>query len=202
MKNVVKKILIPFMVVFIALLGTVTVFAETSTAPAILKIQGLDDREIISYSYSFDQETDKDGKISGEPGMQKFVVKVKPLNNDQLHKFMLDSNITKNVNIVVNNKVNGSVAKEFKLEDAKCVDYKMKYSTDLGNYEEIKLTAKVFSDGPVSFKNPNKASTGIGTTISNDSNIVQIVVISIGAAIILAGVVVLVIVSKKKKKAE
>lgn len=204
MKNAMKKILVPFMIVCMALLGTATVFAESNVTPAVLKIQDFDDREIISYSYSLDQATDNDGNVSGAPEMQKFVVKVKPLNNgsDQLHKFMLEEAGTRNVSIMVYNKVDGSVAKEFKLEGAKCVGYKMKYSTNLGNYEEIELTAKVFKDGPVTLNNPDKVSTGIGTAVSNDSNIVQVVVISIGAAIVVAGAVVLVVVSKKKKKAE
>ena len=52
-----------------------------ATTPVVMKVQDYKDREVQMVSYEFDQETDREGQMTGIPRFQMLRVRVKALND-------------------------------------------------------------------------------------------------------------------------
>ena len=52
-----------------------------ATTPVVMKVQDYKDREVQMVSYEFDQETDREGQMTGIPRGGKIRVRVKALND-------------------------------------------------------------------------------------------------------------------------
>lgn len=199
MKNMIKKILLPMVLAFVLVVPSITAFAATNVIPAILQVEGFEEREIISYSYSFDQPTNEKNEIAGNPKMTSLKIRVKASNdgNSQLQQWMLAPDEERNAKIIVYNTIDNVRVKTFDITDALCVKHNFVYGdSEYGDYEDIEILCKGFKDGPVEYENKNKNLTG--TTISNSSNNIVIICCSAVAIVVVAAAAI--IVAKKKNK--
>lgn len=198
MKNIVKKVILPLVFASMFLFQAIPAFAAAS--PATLKVDGFDDREVISYSYSLDKATDEKGKVTGSAELTEFVIKVVPMENgnNQLQQWALSENDKRNAELEIYNTVSESVMKTIKMKDARCISQELKYSKEDGNYEEIRIVCSELENGSVKFE--NNVSQLTGTTVSNGSRQNQIIIICASVAVIAVIAVLIVVITKKKNK--
>ena len=95
-----------------------------------MKVQDYKDREVQMVSYEFDQETDREGQMTGIPRFQMLRVRVKALNDGT-----------------------PEVMKTIKFTGAYCVDFEENWADKEGHYEEILISCQNIEVGSVKFEN-------------------------------------------------
>lgn len=150
-----KKI-ISLLLVAAALFGIMCMPGEAAenVAPVVLKVNGFEEREVISVNYGFHQATDVQGQISGNPRMNTIVIRVKAASSykQELLSWKLDLTTPRDAEIVFSNTIDGSVMKTIKLHQTYCVRYTEYWRDGEGYYEEIELLSKEYINGNVEFK--------------------------------------------------
>lgn len=198
MKNIIKKVLLPMILAFVLVVPSFTALASIDVIPAKLQVEGFEEREIISYSYSFDQPTNEKNEIVGLQKMTTLKIRVKATSdeNSQLQQWMLAPDEERNAKITVYNTMNGEQIKTFEMTGALCVKHNLVCGdAEYGDYEDIEILCKEFKNGPVEYENGNLT----GTTVSNSSNNVVIICCSAAAIIVVAAIAIIVVKKKNKK---
>ena len=126
--------------------------------PVLMKIQDYKDREVQMVTYEFDQETDREGQMTGIPRGGKIQVRVKALNDGtpELMAWMCDRFLKKDGSIQFLETKTLKVMKEIKFSGAYCVDFEEKWADKEGHYEEILISCQKLENGPVGYENPWK----------------------------------------------
>ena len=111
-----------------------------ATTPVVMKIKDYKDREVQMVSYEFDQETDREGQMTGIPRFQMLRVRVKRfLKKDGEIQFLETKTL--------------KVMKTIKFTGAYCVDFQENWEDKLGHYEEILISCQNIEVGSVKFEN-------------------------------------------------
>ena len=128
--------------------------AENVT-PVILKIKDFADREVMLVDYKFNQETDREGQISGIPRGGQVTIRVKALNdgNPELLAWMLAPNDPRDVEVGFTNTVDGSAMKTLKGTGCYCIHYREYWADGEEHYEEINIVCQKLENGSVAFEN-------------------------------------------------
>lgn len=123
--------------------------------PVELKVDGFQDREVMMVDYSFNQATDTEGQMSGIPRGGRVTVRVKALNdgNPDLLKWMTAPNLAKNGSIIFNETKTGNQMKTIDFRDGYCIDFVEHWEDKLGHWEEITISCRKLSVGPVAYEN-------------------------------------------------
>ena len=127
-----------------------------ATTPVKLTIDGFKDREVLAFSYEFNQETDITGQMSGIPRGGILNIRVKALNdgNPDLFSWMVEKDLAKNGTIIFNETRTGKKMKEIKFTNGYCIEYVEESEDNVGHYEEVKVTCqKIEFEGNVAFEN-------------------------------------------------
>ena len=126
-----------------------------ATTPVVMKVQDYKDREVQMVSYEFDQETDREGQMTGIPRGGKITVRVKALNDGtpDLLAWMVERNLPKNGKIEFLETKTGKAMKSIEFTNGYCVNFEEKWEDKLGHYEEIVITCKDFAIGSVKYEN-------------------------------------------------
>ena len=130
----------------------------TNETPVQLQVKDFENREVMMVDYKFNQTTDIEGQISGNPRGGMINVRVKALNdgNNQLLQWMLEPSTPRDLSIIFYNTVDGSTMKEIKGEGCYCVHYKENWEDGQIHYEEITISCQSLKNGSVEFNNPWK----------------------------------------------
>ena len=107
--------------------------------PVLMKIQDYKDREVQMVTYEFDQETDREGQMTGIP--------------PELMAWMCDRFLKKDGSIQFLETKTLKVMKEIKFSGAYCVDFEEKWADKEGHYEEILISCQNIEVGSVKFEN-------------------------------------------------
>lgn len=131
---------------------------EENVTPVELAIDGFQAREVMMVDYKFDQATDLEGQIAGNPRGGRITVRVKALNdgNNELLAWMLAETDPRNVSVSFNNTVDGSVMKELKGTTCYCVHFKEYWEEGKYHAEQVEIVCKELTNGPIQYKNPWK----------------------------------------------
>jgi hypothetical protein len=123
--------------------------------PVELKIDGYQDREVMMVDYTFNQATDTEGQMSGIPRGGRITVRVKALNdgNPDLLKWMTSPNLGKKGTIEFNETKTGNLMKKIEFEDGYCVNFEEHWEDKEGHWEEIVISCRQITVGPVSYEN-------------------------------------------------
>ena len=123
--------------------------------PVELKVDGFAEREVMMVTYSFNQATDVEGQMSGIPRGGKIIVRVKALNdgNPDLLKWMTSPNLAKSGSVIFNETKSGNKMKEIQFKDAYCVNFIELWEDQKGHSEEITISCRSISNGPVTYEN-------------------------------------------------
>ena len=126
-----------------------------ATTPVVMKIQDYKDREVQMVSYEFDQETDREGQMTGIPRFQMLRVRVKALNDGtpELMAWMCDRFLKKDGEIQFLETKTLKVMKTIKFTGAYCVDFEENWADKEGHYEEILISCQNIEVGSVKFEN-------------------------------------------------
>ena len=127
----------------------------TNETPVQLQVKDFETREVMMVDYKFNQATDIEGQLSGNPRGGIINVRVKALNdgNNQLLQWMLEPATPRDIKIVFLNTVDGSTMKEITGEGCYCVHYIDKWEDGQIHYEEINIVCQVLKNGSVEFNN-------------------------------------------------
>lgn len=131
--------------------------AENVT-PVSLKIQGMDNREVMTVDYKFDRATDMEGQLAGIPRGGRINIRVKAMNdgNCQLLAWMLAESTPKDVTVEFLNTVDGKEMKKLEGKNCYCVNYTEKWEEGQDHYEEVEIVCQSLENGGAKFKNPWK----------------------------------------------
>lgn len=131
--------------------------AENIT-PVQLAVKGFEVREVMMVDYTFNQTTDIEGQISGNPRGGRINVRVKALNdgNNQLLQWMLAPNDPRDLEITFKNTIDGSTMKTLNGTGCSCVHYLEKWEEGEIHFEEIQIVCQSLDNGGVNFVNPWK----------------------------------------------
>ncbi|MDR2010227.1 MAG: hypothetical protein LBQ22_07075 [Bacteroidales bacterium] len=131
--------------------------------PVTLKVDGFSDREVAEVTYSFNQATDVEGQTTGIPRGGRITIKVKALNdgNVELLKWMTSKSLAKKGSIeFMNSSDTDKKMKSVDFEGAYCVDFVEHWmdtqasgENTLAHWEEITLSCKKITNGPVTYEN-------------------------------------------------
>lgn len=124
--------------------------------PLTLTIDGFKEREVLAFSYEFNQETDIQGQMTGIPRGGLLCIRVKALNdgNPDLFSWMIAKDLAKNGVVTFNETKTGKKMKDVKFTNGYCVDYLEDFEDNVGHYEEIKVTCQMIEfEGKVTFEN-------------------------------------------------
>lgn len=126
--------------------------------PVQLEVSGATAREVIFVDYRFNQATDFEGQISGNPRGGLITVRVKALNDgkNDLLAWKLAPADPRDVKIVFCNTIDGATMKTIEGKNCYCASYIEKWEEGQGHYEEIKIVCKSLTNGGVAFENPWK----------------------------------------------
>ena len=129
--------------------------AENRT-PVTLKVKDFAEREVILVNYKFNQETDREGQISGIPRGGQVTIRVKALNdgNPELLSWMLAPNDPRDMEIAFENTIDGKAMNSLKGTGCYCVHYKEYWADGEEHYEEVNIVCQKLENGPVAFENP------------------------------------------------
>lgn len=126
-----------------------------ATTPVQMKVEGFAEREVLMVMYRFNQATDPEGQMAGNPRGGRITVRCKALNdgNPELLKWMTTPDLAKNGSIVFHETKTGNLMKTLEFTDGYCIDF-LEYWEDMaGHYEEITISCREIKLGPVSFQN-------------------------------------------------
>ena len=119
-----------------------------------MKVQDYKDREVQMVSYEFDQETDREGQMTGIPRFQMLRVRVKALNDGtpELMAWMCDRFLKKDGEIQFLETKTLKVMKTIKFTGAYCVDFEENWADKEGHYELVnyKFNQATDQEGQVS----------------------------------------------------
>lgn len=126
-----------------------------ATNPVELKVDGFTNREVMMVTYTFNQATDTEGQMSGIPRGGKITIRVKALNdgNPDMLKWMTSPNLAKNGSVIFNETKSGNKMKEIQFKDAYCVDFIELWVDKVGHTEEIVISCRSITNGPVTYEN-------------------------------------------------
>lgn len=127
-----------------------------ATTPVLLKVDGFTDREVIMFTYSFNQATDTEGQMSGIPRGGRITIRLKVLNegNRELLSWMIAPYLNKDGKIVFNRTdKDGQERQTIEFKDGYCVNYVEYYEDKMDGYEEITISCREITNGPVSYHN-------------------------------------------------
>lgn len=126
-----------------------------NVTPVKLEIKDFKEREVISVNYTFNQETDIEGQITGIPRGGQLILRVKALNdgNNELIQWMLNPNDPRDMKITFQNTVDGKVMKTFEGEGCYCVHYEEKWEDGEMHFEEVHVVCQKLKNGGVVFEN-------------------------------------------------
>jgi len=125
-------------------------------------------RQVMSFTMSFNQPTDADGQVSGVVRGGKITLRVKAYNdgNYNLARWMISNSETHDGSLFFRNTKNDQTMKEVKFTEAYCVNYVEHWEDDifdpvLAHWEEITISCKaIFCSGTLDFKNEWKLQYG------------------------------------------
>ena len=123
--------------------------------PVELKVDGYQDREVMLVNYSFNQATDTEGQMTGIPRGGRITVRVKALNdgNPDMLKWMTSPNLGKNGSVEFNETKTGNLMKKIEFKDGYCIDFVEHWEDKAGHWEEITISCRALSVGPVTYEN-------------------------------------------------
>ena len=123
--------------------------------PVTLKVDGYKDREVLMVTYEFDQETDREGQMTGIARGGRIIVRVKGLNDGtpDLADWMTQRNLAKNGSVEFLETKTGKAMKTIKFTNGYCVEFEEKWEDKVGHFEEIAITCKKIEVGPAVFEN-------------------------------------------------
>ena len=126
--------------------------------PVKLTVDGFVDREVMKVNYVFEQATDIEGQIAGIPRGGRITIRVKALNdgNPELLQWMIAPHLAKKGTIEFQKTTDGSTMKTIEFEDAYCINFIENWEDKEGHSEEIELTCRKITLGPVNYELPWK----------------------------------------------
>lgn len=127
-----------------------------ASTPVLLQVEGFTDREVMRFTYSFNQATDTEGQMSGIPRGGRITIRVKTFNeeNQELLSWMIEPYMSKNGKIVFSRTdKEGQQRQTIEFKDAYCVDYVEYYEDKMDTWEEITISCREITNGPVSYQN-------------------------------------------------
>ena len=126
--------------------------------PVKLTVDGFKEREVMSVYYKFDQAVDIEGQISGIPRGGKITVRVKAMNdgNPELLSWMIAPHLAKKGTVEFLKTTDGSTMKTIEFEDAYCINFTESWQDKEGHWEEVQLSCRKISLGPVNYELPWK----------------------------------------------
>ena len=129
-----------------------------NTTPVTLSVKDFETREVLLVDYKFQQETDREGQISGIPRGGRVTIRVKAMNdgNNQMLQWMLSPNDPRDMEIEFQNTVDGKTMKKLEGKGCYCVNYKEQWEDGEEHYEEMEIVCQELKNGPVGFENPWK----------------------------------------------
>lgn len=127
----------------------------SNVIPVRLEVKDFEPREVISIDYTFHQETDIEGQLSGIPRGGKVVMRVKAMNdgNNQLLQWMLGEYDARDMKITFEKTTDGSTMKTIEGTGCYCVHFEEKWEDNEQHYEEITVTCQTLKVGPVEYEN-------------------------------------------------
>lgn len=128
-----------------------------NVTPVKLEIKDFEEREVISVDYHFNQTTDIEGQITGQPRGGEILIRVKALNtgNNQLIQWMLAANDPRDIKITFQNTVDGKTMKTIEGIGCYCIHYQECWEDGQQHFEEVRIVCQVLKNG-VQFENPWK----------------------------------------------
>ena len=129
-----------------------------NTTPVTLSVKDFETREVLLVDYKFNQETDREGQISGIPRGGRVTVRVKAMNdgNNQMLQWMLSPNDPRDMEIEFQNTIDGKTMKKLEGKGCYCVKYQEQWEDGEEHFEEMEIVCQELKNGPVEFQNPWK----------------------------------------------
>ena len=123
--------------------------------PVKIEIDGYKEREVLMVTYSFSQETDIEGQMTGIPRGGFITVRVKAMNDGtpDLMAWMVDSRLTKNGKITFLETKSGKEMKTIEFTKGYCVDFHEHWADKENHYEEFVISCKEIKFGSVTYEN-------------------------------------------------
>lgn len=123
--------------------------------PVTLKVDGLNEREVLKVTYSFNQAVDTEGQMSGIPRGGNITIRVKALNdgNADLMNWMIEPNLAKNGTIEFYETRTGGLMKKIEFTDGYCINFIECWEDREEHYEEIVLSCREIKNGLVTYTN-------------------------------------------------
>jgi len=130
-----------------------------------LKIDGFKEREVAAVDYAFNQASDKDNQPSGIPRGGKITVRVKAEDsgNAELLKWAIAKSMAKKGSLLFMTAKNiDKKMKSIEFEDAYCLDFREHWEdvpaghdsmVPIAHWEEIVISCRKLSNGPVNYEN-------------------------------------------------
>jgi hypothetical protein len=124
--------------------------------PVTMKVDGFKDREVMLVNYHFDQAVDIEGQISGIPRGGRITIRVKAMNdgNSELLSWMIAPHLAKSGSLEFLKTTDGSTMKTIEFADAYCIDFVENWEDKEGHWEEIRLSCRKITLGPVTYELP------------------------------------------------
>ncbi len=122
--------------------------------PVKLKVDGFKDREVMSITYAFNQATDVEGQVAGIPRGGRISIRVKAMNdgNPELLKWMVSPHLAKKGSLEFQKTTDGSTMKTIEFEDGHCIDFIEHWEAQVGHWEEITISCRKITLGPVNYE--------------------------------------------------
>ena len=126
--------------------------------PVKFVVDGFKDREVMAVNYTFNQAIDIEGQIAGIPRGGRITVRVKAMNdgNPELLKWMIAPHLAKSGSVEFLRTTDGSTMKSIEFTDAYCIDFTENWTDKEGHWEEVKLSCRKITLGPVNYELPWK----------------------------------------------
>ncbi len=144
-----KKLISVLLALILMAIMVLPCFAAQNVSPVTLKIDGFEDREVISFNYEFGRSADIEGQPAGIPKANSFVIRVKGMNDDnnKLFAWSLSDDQPKDLTLDFINTVDGNDMKRISLKNTYCIRYTEYWNQDGTYYEEIEVVAQEFRNG-------------------------------------------------------
>lgn len=123
--------------------------------PVKIEIDGYKEREVLMVTYSFNQETDVEGQMTGIPRGGQIRVRVKALNDGtpDLMAWMVDRNLAKDGTITFNETKTGKSMKTIKFTGGYCINFEEFCEDKKAHFEEFVISCKKIEFGSVVYEN-------------------------------------------------
>ena len=126
--------------------------------PVKFAVDGFKDREVMAVNYTFNQAIDIEGQIAGIPRGGRITVRVKAMNdgNPELLKWMIAPHLAKSGSVEFLKTTDGSTMKSIEFADAYCIDFTENWTDKEGHWEQVQLSCRKITLGPVNYELPWK----------------------------------------------